>query len=205
MLMLLAASLAPDAATAADFADALDRWIAERRWSGGRPSDVSMIQAQLDAERHRDDPELWGAVADAWDRASRTPHAAYARLRQAEGHVAMGDRAAAETALQDADAMATRMGFAWLGAGTAALARAHNLDLGVALVPATPAERAGLTAREREVLELLSEGRTNRQIGEVLFISTKTASVHVSNILAKLQVANRGEAAATARRLGLVA
>ncbi len=72
-------------------------------------------------------------------------------------------------------------------------------------VPATPAEQAGLTAHEREVLELLSEGRTNRQIGEVLFISTKTASVHVSNILAKLQVANRGEAAATARRLGLVA
>ena len=101
--------------------------------------------------------------------------------------------------------MATRMGWAWLCERTTALARAHNLDLGVALVPATPAEQAGLTAREREVLELLSEGRTNRQIGEVLFISTKTASVHVSNILAKLQVANRGEAAATARRLGLVA
>jgi DNA-binding NarL/FixJ family response regulator len=53
------------------------------------------------------------------------------------------------------------------------------------------------------VLRLLSAGRTNRQIGEELFISTKTASVHVSNILAKLQVSNRGEAAAAARRLGL--
>jgi len=61
----------------------------------------------------------------------------------------------------------------------------------------------GLTVREREVLALVSAGRTNRQIGEELFISTKTASVHVSNILAKLQVANRGEAAAAARRLGL--
>jgi DNA-binding NarL/FixJ family response regulator len=53
------------------------------------------------------------------------------------------------------------------------------------------------------VLGLVAEGRTNRQIGEALFISTKTASVHVSNILAKLSVSNRGEAGATARRLGL--
>ena len=118
----------------------------------------------------------------------------------------MGDRAAAEAALQDADAMATAHGVRVVVCSARPRSRrADNLDLGVALVPATPAEQAGLTAREREVLELLSEGRTNRQIGEVLFISTKTASVHVSNILAKLQVANRGEAAATARRLGLVA
>jgi DNA-binding NarL/FixJ family response regulator len=50
---------------------------------------------------------------------------------------------------------------------------------------------------------LVAEGRTNRQIADALFISVKTASVHVSNILAKLGVANRGEAAAAARRLGL--
>jgi DNA-binding CsgD family transcriptional regulator/tetratricopeptide (TPR) repeat protein len=205
MLMTIGASVAPDAETAAVFANALDRWIAERRWSGGMPGDVTLIQAQLDAEQHRDDPERWRAVADAWDRAHRLPHAAYARLRQAEAHLAVGDRAGAEPVLQDADAMATRMGFAWLSERATAVARTHNLDLGQSVVPATPAEQAGLTAREREVLELLSEGRTNRQIGEVLFISTKTASVHVSNILAKLQVANRGEAAATARRLGLVA
>ncbi len=205
MLMMIGASVAPDAATAAEFASALERWIAERRWSGGTPGDVTLIQAQLDAEQHRDDPDRWQAVANAWDRIGRIPHAAYGRLREAEAHLTTGDRGAAEAALQDADAMATRMGFAWLSERTAVLARAHSLDLGVALVPATPAEQAGLTAREREVLELLSEGRTNRQIGEVLFISTKTASVHVSNILAKLQVANRGEAAATARRLGLVA
>src|SRR5439155_1475582 len=61
-----------------------------------------------------------------------------------------------------------------------------------------------LTGREREVLALLVEGRTNRQIGRQLYISEKTASVHVSNILAKLQVGSRTEAAAVARRDGLL-
>ena len=61
-----------------------------------------------------------------------------------------------------------------------------------------------LTAREDEVLELVAAGKTNRQIAEALFISEKTASVHVSNILRKLEVSTRGEAAATAYRLGLV-
>jgi len=61
----------------------------------------------------------------------------------------------------------------------------------------------GLTAREAEVLALVAAGRTNRQIGQALFITPKTASVHVSRILAKLGVAGRGEAAAVAHRLGL--
>jgi DNA-binding NarL/FixJ family response regulator len=66
-----------------------------------------------------------------------------------------------------------------------------------------PAERLGLTPRELEVLRLVAEGRSNRQIAEALFISAKTASVHVSNILAKLGVASRVEAAAVAHRLEL--
>ena len=60
-----------------------------------------------------------------------------------------------------------------------------------------------LTRRERQVLALVAEGRTNRQIAEALFINEKTASVHVSNILSKLGVTNRGEAAAVAHRVGL--
>jgi DNA-binding NarL/FixJ family response regulator len=74
-----------------------------------------------------------------------------------------------------------------------------------------PAERSdtgapaelGLTHRELEVLRLLAEGRTNRQIGDELFITPKTASVHVSRILMKLGVANRAEAAAVAHRIGI--
>jgi DNA-binding CsgD family transcriptional regulator len=61
--------------------------------------------------------------------------------------------------------------------------------------------RLGLTAREREVLALVAEGRSNGQIAEELFISRKTASVHVSNILAKLGVQTRGEAGAVVHRL----
>ena len=62
----------------------------------------------------------------------------------------------------------------------------------------------GLTAREREVLALLAEGYTNRRIAEDLFISESTAGVHVSNILGKLGVSSRTEAATVAARLGLV-
>ena len=67
----------------------------------------------------------------------------------------------------------------------------------------TAAASLGLTQRETEVLALVAEGRTNRQIGQALFITPKTASLHVSRILAKLGVNGRGEAAAIAHRLGL--
>jgi DNA-binding NarL/FixJ family response regulator len=73
------------------------------------------------------------------------------------------------------------------------------LDIGVRTAPVTV-----LTARELEVLRLVASGSTNRQIGTQLFISEKTASVHVSRILAKLQVSGRAEAAARAAQLGLL-
>jgi len=62
-------------------------------------------------------------------------------------------------------------------------------------------ESFGLTDREREVLRLVAAGRSNPQIAAELFISPKTASVHVSNIIGKLNVSSRGEAAALAHRL----
>ncbi|MCE7083239.1 LuxR C-terminal-related transcriptional regulator [Streptomyces sp. ST2-7A] len=77
-------------------------------------------------------------------------------------------------------------------------------DAGAAATPADRAAAFGLTARERDVLALVAVGRTNRQIAGELFIAPKTASVHVSNILAKLEVGGRGEAAALAHRLRLV-
>ena len=69
--------------------------------------------------------------------------------------------------------------------------------------PREAADPFGLTSREAEVLRLVADGRSNGQIAEALFISRKTASVHVSNILGKLGVASRGEAAAVAHRHGL--
>ena len=70
--------------------------------------------------------------------------------------------------------------------------------------PASPADRLGLTRREREVLGHVARGASNRQIARALFITEKTASVHVSNIITKLGVTNRGEAASLAYRLNLV-
>jgi DNA-binding CsgD family transcriptional regulator/tetratricopeptide (TPR) repeat protein len=203
-LLLDATTVAADTQVVSELAEAFERWNAIGRWGGGQPGDYAPARAQLQAEQHRDDPDAWRAVADAWQSGKRLPRVAYARYRQAAAFVAVGDRAAAEPVAQDAYSIATRVGFAWLSEQIAALARRSDLDLGEPLVPTSPAEQVGLTSREREVLQLLAEGRTNRQIGEELFISTKTASVHVSNILAKLQVANRGAAAAAAYRLGLV-
>ena len=68
--------------------------------------------------------------------------------------------------------------------------------------PATPGTSTGLTARERQVLELLAQGLTNRRIAKSLFITEKTVSVHVTHILEKLQVTNRSEAGAIARGHG---
>jgi DNA-binding NarL/FixJ family response regulator len=77
------------------------------------------------------------------------------------------------------------------------------LDGGPAAGPSSDPDRLGLTAREFEVLRLVAAGQSNRDIASELFISVKTASVHVSNILGKLGVSSRGEAAATAHRLRL--
>ena len=81
---------------------------------------------------------------------------------------------------------------------------AELLAQGSAPAPATGAPASVLTPREGEILALVAEGRSNGEIGKQLFISTKTVSVHVSNILAKLDAASRTEAAAVARRRGLV-
>lgn len=86
---------------------------------------------------------------------------------------------------------------------------ATDTAAGSAATPAAPPPppdelaRFGLTEREREVLTLLAAGRSNTEIGQALFISNKTASVHVSNILAKLDATSRTEAAAIAHQAGL--
>jgi DNA-binding NarL/FixJ family response regulator len=86
-------------------------------------------------------------------------------------------------------------------------ARLHLAPPAGATVPAAgvsaPSAQLGLTPREVEVLALVAAGRSNRQIAQALFISPKTVGVHVSNILAKLGVAGRVEAATVAHRLGL--
>ena len=125
----------------------------------------------------------------------------YAGLRLAQHLVAGRERAEAKAVLATATEQAAALGARLLSDRLGALA--HRAGLGPAAEgPASPL--AGLTPREIEVLQLVAAGNSNGEIGSALFISTKTASVHVSNILAKLGVSGRGEAAALAYRLGLV-
>jgi DNA-binding NarL/FixJ family response regulator len=130
----------------------------------------------------------------------------YARLREAEARVLEDDRAGAAAALDAGLRLADAAGAITLRDELESLARRARLPAGGAEPePATEGlDRIGLTDREREVLELLAAGLTNKQIGERLFMAEKTASVHVSRILAKLDVGSRVEAATAAQRLGLV-
>ena len=165
--------------------------------------------AERTRQEGRSDPVAWAAVVAAWERLGQPYRVAYACFRQAEALMAgTGDRDAAATVLRRAAEVTDRLGARLLGAEVQALARRARLNLAPhAAAPEagarTPAEQLGLTPREAEVLALVAAGRSNSQIAGELFISPKTASVHVSNILAKLGVSTRVEAAARAHRLGL--
>jgi DNA-binding CsgD family transcriptional regulator len=151
----------------------------------------------------------WEAAVRACEQADDAWLRAYAQLQCAEALCAAGEREAAAPLLREALAEARRLGARPLADDAEALARRARLLVPVEDAPPTEAKRIasfpfGLTDREREVLELVAAGRSNGQIAKALFISPKTASVHVSNILAKLGVGGRVEAAAVAHRLGLV-
>ncbi|WP_305033154.1 AAA family ATPase [Actinoplanes sp. OR16] len=141
-------------------------------------------------------PAAWQAAVAGWRADGQPYQLAGALLDLAEASAA--DRQAASEALTEAVEIGNR-----LGAGPL-LARAEVLGrrLGVRAPGASPSEL--LTSRELEVLRLVAEGLSNSGIARELFISPKTASVHVSRIIAKLEVGNRVEAAVVGRRLGLV-
>jgi DNA-binding CsgD family transcriptional regulator/tetratricopeptide (TPR) repeat protein len=159
--------------------------------------------------------KAWSAAVAAWQTTGQPYPLAYALLRLAQAHTLDGHRQEAGRAARHAHALADRLGAAPLVEEAVALARRARLSLGPAQGAAgedaastelsEPDELAQfrLTEREREVLELLAAGRSNPEIGHALFISSKTVSVHVSNILAKLGVSGRVEAAAVAHRLGV--
>ena len=161
---------------------------------------LAKAEAEWTRLQGRSDPARWQAAVEAFSYGN-VYAVARCQWRLAEALAGGGDRERATAAARAAHATATRLGSAPLREALEALARRGRLDLGVVL----PAQRtlAGLTPRELEVLRLLVEGRSNRQIAEQLFISAKTASVHVTNLLSKLGVHSRLEAAALARRLGL--
>ena len=151
----------------------------------------------------------WDEAVAAWDGVGDPYQLAHALIGAAEAAAADGDRPAAAAQVRRAAQIADRLGAARVREQAEWLARRARLTL--AGDPAAPAadpgdqvrHQYGLTARELEVLRLVAVGRSNRDIAAELFISAKTASVHVSNIMSKLGVTTRVEAAALAYRLGL--
>jgi DNA-binding CsgD family transcriptional regulator len=177
------------------------------------PALLAAMEAEVARAEGGSDPELWHAAAIAWD-ARGCPHpAAYARWRLAEALLAApGGRGSAAAALREAWTTAERLGALPLMDEIEALARRARIDL-IAEGEQAPrvdgavpdaARELGLTVRELEVLEHVALGQTNREIAADLFISPRTAGVHVAHILEKLGAATRTEAAAAAHRLGLV-
>jgi DNA-binding CsgD family transcriptional regulator/tetratricopeptide (TPR) repeat protein len=164
----------------------------------GRPQLAQRLVFAAEAARAEgeDDRERWEAAAAAWDDLRQPYPLAYALWRAAS---ADPDRERAAPRLRRAAELADGLGARPLCERIEASARRARVPLG----GRAGGSSLGLTPREQEVLRLVADGRSNREIAGELFISAKTASVHVSNILAKLQVTSRGEAAATAHRMGL--
>ena len=173
---------------------------------------LATAEAHLARARGEADPDLDAAAAAAWREVERPYPAAVAELRRAETLVALGERDEAAAQLVEVLAAADALGAPWLRGEAEGLATRARLPLAAAggEAPATAEAGAdgedpfGLTPRERQVLTLVAAGATNREIGAQLFMAEKTASVHVSRILAKLDVRSRTEAAAVAHRIGLV-
>lgn len=155
-------------------------------------------------------PALWRAAAERWEEATEPYPAAYCHWREAEATLtSKGGRARAAEAARAAWLVSSEVGAPALRARVERLAARARITL--APDPSDPdgsarrtvGEDLGLTAREIEVLAQLATGRTDRQIADELFISKKTVSVHVSNILRKLDAANRFDAAEIGQRAGL--
>jgi len=157
------------------------------------------VEAEFGRLRGLDDPALWQVAVD--EAADLDYWQAIARWKLAAAHLAAGDRARAESNLLDAHGTATRLGAVPLRDALARLAKRGR----IALDGSPPAAADDLlTPRERAVLELVATGLTNKQVGADLYISEKTASVHLSRVMAKLGAGSRTEAVSLAYDRGLL-
>ena len=189
-------------------------------WSDPTPSKVAaayLADAELARLAGASDPDLWAAIEVAYEPVPMPFPVAYARFRRAEALLVKDRTKTMPTELlRAAHATCASLNAAPMIASIESLARRARIDLTAANSapdepvpsPATAPARdrrgdLGLSARELEVLALVADGRTNGEIARALFISTKTASSHVTHILDKLGATNRVEAAVIAERAGL--
>jgi len=169
-------------------------------WWPTAPAYVASFEAELGGRNGSgSDPFLWEkAVAAAEHPTAAAQLWPYAAYRMALASAEAGDRAATERWARAARERASRIG------GELLVRRADELleraGLSARAAPSTAPGRVRMTERESQVLDLLAQGLTNREIADRLFISTKTASVHVSNILRKTGAASRTEAAYLTRQ-----
>jgi DNA-binding CsgD family transcriptional regulator/tetratricopeptide (TPR) repeat protein len=174
-----------------------------------------MVKAELrsaDAEESRlegrPEPARWADAVEARSELEQPWELAYAQYRLGEAILASGAPAIdAAVPLREAHAAASRLGAAPLRIALEELASRARIQVGSqsgSVRPAGTRPAMTLTARELEVLALVAAGHTNREIGDRLFISEKTASVHVTHAMDKLGALSRYDAAATATRLGLL-
>ncbi|MBW6439357.1 AAA family ATPase [Actinoplanes hulinensis] len=163
---------------------------------------LDLCTAELSRVEDRHDPEPWARAAAVWDRRQQPYPAAYSRLRHAEASLQRRvRRATAISGLRQAYGTATAMGARPLASEIVGVAQRFRVTLAddaetvPMAVPEQPAdELSSLTGREREVLAAVAEGLTNREIGELLFISERTVGVHLGHIFDKLQVRTRVQA-----------
>ncbi|EJC72379.1 transcriptional regulator, luxR family [Rhizobium leguminosarum bv. trifolii WSM2012] len=150
------------------------------------------------------DLDAWEAVAQNWADLSQPFRQAYALMQAGSAAMNAGKRARGASHFRQGADLAHTIGARLLCNQIETLAAKARIDLRDGKDGSTPKAPLGLTDREFEVLRLVAAGQSNREIADNLFISSKTASVHVSNILSKLAVPSRGAAAAMAHRLRMV-
>ena len=188
---------------------------ARRRFGRGRPRTgapgpeavawLARAEAEWSRLQGEADPRPWQAALEAFGYGYPYEEAR-SRWRLAETFVEAGRRDEATEHVTLAHATAIALNAAPLAGAIESLVRRARLEVTLAAsVAARPAGLDTLTPRERDVLALLADGRTNGQIGRALFISPKTASVHVSNLIAKLGASSRTEVVALAYQRGLLA
>lgn len=198
----------PQAAEARQLAETQVSWLAGFLSERSPPIALAHLagaRAELARVDGPGDPAAWHAVAAGWDRLTHPYRAAHARLREAEAlRASTGDRTLVAAPLGAALDVARELGAAPLLADLETLIRRARLQSAVARRSSSAGPREVLTNREQEVLALVAQGYSNKRIGETLFITQRTAGLHVSRILGKLAVSSRHEAGALARRHGLV-